>query len=87
MKVKFLDGSIKEFANGSSPLEIANSISVSLAKKSVLAKINGQLWDLKRPINSEDIVEFELLLKDSKEAYEVLNHSCAHLLATAVNFS
>ena len=84
MKVKFLDGSIKEFANGSSPLEIANSISVSLAKKSVLAKINGQLWDLKRPINSEDIVEFELLLKDSKEAYEVLNHSCAHLLATAV---
>ena len=49
-----------------------------------MAKINGQLWDLKRPINSEDIVEFELLLKDSKEAYEVLNHSCAHLLATAV---
>ena len=84
MKVKFLDGSIKEFENGSSALEIANSISVSLAKKSVLAKINGMLWDLKRPINSEDVVEFELLLKDSKEAYEVLNHSCAHLLATAV---
>ena len=84
MKVKFLDGSIKEFENGVSALEIANSISVSLAKKSVLAKINGMLWDLKRPINSDDVVEFELLLKDSKEAYEVLNHSCAHLLATAV---
>ena len=84
MKVKFLDGSIKEFENGVSALEIANSISVSLAKKSVLAKINGMLWDLKRSINSDDVVEFELLLKDSKEAYEVLNHSCAHLLATAV---
>lgn len=85
MKVKFLDGSIKEFANGSSPLEIATSISVSLAKKSILAKINGQLWDLKRPINLDsELVELELLLKDSKEAYEVLNHSCAHLLATAI---
>ena len=84
MKVKFLDGSIKEYANGSSALEIANSISVSLAKKSVVAKINGNVWDLKRPIESDDVVEFELLLKDSKEAYEVLNHSCAHLLATAI---
>ena len=82
MKIKFLDGSVKEFENGKSAFDIAMSISPSLAKKSIVAKINGELWDLARPIN--DDASLELLMKDSKEAYEVLNHSCSHLLATAV---
>ena len=82
MKIKFLDGSVKEFENGKSAFDIAMSISPSLAKKSIVAKINGELWDLARPINED--ASLELLMKDSKEAYEVLNHSCSHLLATAV---
>ena len=82
MKIKFLDGSVKEFENGKSAFDIAMSISPSLAKKSIVAKINGELWDLSRPINED--ASLELLMKDSKEAYEVLNHSCSHLLATAV---
>ena len=82
MKIKFLDGSVKDFEKGMSAFDIAMSISPSLAKKSIVAKINGELWDLKRPINEDS--DLELLMKESKEAYEVLNHSCSHLLATAV---
>ena len=82
MKIKFLDGSVKEFENGKSAFDIAMSISPSLAKKSIVAKINDEIWDLKRPINGD--ASLELLMKDSKDAYEVLNHSCSHLMATAV---
>ena len=82
MKITFLDGSIKEFNKGTSALEIASSISSSLAKKSVCAKINGKLYDLKRPI--EEDATLELITKEDPEAQEVLNHSCSHLLASAV---
>ena len=82
MKIKFLDGSVKEFENGKSSLEIAKSISESLAKKSVCAKVNGELVDLSLPINED--AELELVTKDSPEAFKVLNHSCAHLLAAAI---
>ena len=90
MKIKFLDGSVKEFENGKSALDIANSISSSLAKKSVIAKVNGKIVDLTLPINED--AELELILKDAKDAseenqkaaFEVLNHSCSHLLAAAV---
>lgn len=82
MKITFLDGSTKEFNKGTSALEIASSISSSLAKKSICAKINGKLWDLKRSI--EEDATLELITKENPEAQEVLNHSCSHLLASAV---
>ncbi len=82
MKIKFLDGSIKEMKDGMSALEIANSISVSLAKKSICAKVNGNLVDLSREINED--CDFELITKENPLAFEVLNHSCSHLLASAV---
>ena len=82
MKIKFLNGSIKELANGMSALEIANGISSSLAKKSVCAKVNDDLVDLTKPIN--DDATFELITKDNPLALDVLNHSCAHLLASAI---
>jgi len=82
MKITFLDGSIKEIENGKSALDIANSISSSLAKKSVCAKVNGELVDLTKPINED--ATFELVTKDNPLATDVLNHSCAHLLASAI---
>ena len=83
MKIKFLDGSVKEFENGMSAGKIAMAISPSLAKKSVVAKVNGVLVDLDKPINEDS--ELELVLKESSEAYAVLNHSCSHLLASAIH--
>lgn len=82
MKITFLDGSMKEFNQGVNALEIASGISSSLAKKSICAKINGVLWDILRPIEQD--ATLELITKDRPEAQEVLNHSCSHLLASAV---
>ncbi len=53
MKITFLDGSVKEFEKGVSAFAIAQSISPSLAKKSVVAKVNGEFYDLTRPINED----------------------------------
>jgi len=83
MNVKFLDGTVKEFENGLSCGSIAKKISESLYKKSIAAKINGELVDLSYIVNED--CDFELITKESKEAMDILNHSCAHLLASALN--
>ena len=80
MKITFLDGSQKEFDEGMSAYEIAQSISPSLAKKSIYAKVNDEQYDISRPIKHD--ATLELVFKEN--SFDVLNHSCAHLLATAV---
>ncbi len=82
IKITFPDGSIKEFNKGVTSLAIANSISVSLAKKCIIAKVNGELYDLVRPINED--ASIELVTNNCECLQDVLNHSCAHLLASAV---
>src|SRR5690554_2900620 len=82
MKITFIDGSIKEYNDGMSSLDIANSISPSLAKKAVFSKVNGENFDLDRPILND--ASLELILRDSEEALEALNHSCSHLMASAI---
>lgn len=82
MKITFLDGSIKEFDQGTNAYEIASSISNSLAKKSICAKIGDKLYDMKRPIEEDGTLE--LITKDNPTAFTVLNHSCSHLLASAI---
>ena len=80
MIIRFLDGSEKEFKEGMSAYEIASSISPSLAKKSIYAVVNDEKYDITRPINCDAKLE----LKFKEDSFDVLNHSCAHLLATAV---
>lgn len=82
MKITFIDGSIKEFDNGLSSLEIAKSISTSLAKNAIFAKVNGENYDLDRPINFD--ATLEIITKDNPEALDALNHSCSHLMASAI---
>ncbi len=81
IKIKFPDGSVKEFEKGVNSFDIASSISSGLAKKAIISKINGELYDLYRPIEKD--AEIELIL-DLKDYFEVMNHSCAHLMAQAV---
>jgi threonyl-tRNA synthetase len=76
------DGSIQEVPAGTSALEIAQKISPRLADAAIVAKINGQLIDLKRPIEFDASVQI-LTTKDA-EALEVYRHSTAHLCAAAV---
>jgi len=80
IKITFLDGSTKEYPKGTNAYEIAKSISPSLAKKCVYALVNEEDYDLYRPINDDA----SLILKMAEDAFEVFNHSCSHLLASAV---
>ncbi len=83
VKVVLKDGSIKEIEQGKLVIEVAKEISPSLAKKSLVGKINGVLVDLKTPINED--CNLELVLVDDAEGLDVLNHSCAHMLAQAMS--
>ena len=82
IKITFPDGSIKEYEKGITTIEIAKLISPGLAKKCVAGKINGELVEANRKIESD--AKFEIVTKDSPEAFEILNHSTAHLMAQAI---
>ena len=82
IKITFLDGSVKEFPKGTTALDVAQSISVSLVKKCLAVKLNGELKDLKAPIESDAAIE--LITADAKGMEPLLNHSCAHMLAQAI---
>jgi len=76
------DGSSKTVPQGSRPLDIAKSIGPRLADDAVVARVNGQLYDLTRPFEGD--AKLEILTSKSPEALEVYRHSTAHLLAAAV---
>ena len=82
MQIKLPDGSSKELDKGSTVLDLAKSISEGLARASVCAKVNGNFADLVTPLNDGD--EVELITEKSDEALSVLRHSCAHVMAEAV---
>ncbi|MCL4852660.1 MAG: TGS domain-containing protein, partial [Bryobacteraceae bacterium] len=76
------DGSRQEVQPGTTPLDLAKSISRRLADDAVVARVNGQLYDLTRPLESDASVQ--ILTSRDPEALEVYRHSTAHLLAAAV---
>jgi len=82
INITFPDGAVKEFPVGTTTEDIAGSISPGLRKKALAGKINGSLYDLKRPI--EEDASFEIITPDSEEALEILRHSSAHLMAQAI---
>ncbi|XMB66813.1 threonine--tRNA ligase [Mycoplasmatota bacterium zrk1] len=82
IKITFPDGNIKEFESGVSVEMIAGIISPGLKKQSVAGYINGELYDLNRPIEIDG--EIEIITKKHKDAFSILNHSTAHLMAQAV---
>ncbi|EOL42867.1 threonine--tRNA ligase [Enterococcus caccae] len=82
IKITFPDGAVKEFEAGSSTLDIAKSISNSLAKKALAGKFNGILIDLTRPIEEDGSIE--IVTPDHEDALGILRHSSAHLMANAL---
>ncbi|MFT8323155.1 MAG: threonine--tRNA ligase [Bacillus sp. (in: firmicutes)] len=82
IKISFPDGAVKEFPLGTTTEEIAASISPGLRKKAIAGKINGALYDVKRPINEDS--SFEIITPEREEALEILRHSTAHLMAQAI---
>lgn len=82
MNIKFPDGSVKQFDKGTTPLQIAESISQRLAQDVLAATVNGEEWDLTRPI--EDDAELKLFKWDDPEGKHAFWHTSAHLLAEAL---
>ncbi|MGE7587114.1 threonine--tRNA ligase [Peribacillus sp. NPDC101480] len=82
LKISFPDGAVKEFAKGTTTEDIAASISPGLRKKSIAGKFNGELYDVKRPIEQDGSIE--IVTQDTADALEVLRHSTAHLMAQAI---
>ncbi|HEY4362845.1 MAG TPA: threonine--tRNA ligase [Bryobacteraceae bacterium] len=82
MNITLPDGSVKQFPEGSRPIEVAQTISQRLADDAIVARVDGNLWDLTRPLEGD--AKLEILTTRNPEALEVYRHSTAHLLAAAV---
>ncbi len=82
MRVVFPDQSLKEFPDGYTPLQIAETISGRLAKEAVAAEVNGQLVDLNTGLSG--VVSLKIIKNDTPAALEILRHTTAHVMAQAV---
>jgi len=79
IKITFPDGNIKEFNKGTTGYQIAQSISGRLAKEALSVGVNGETWDVSRPINVD--AEFAIYKWENEEGKDAFWHSSAHLLA------
>lgn len=82
IKLKLIDGCMKEIEEGSNGYSLAASISKKLAKEAIAAKINGKLVDLNHGLKNDDKVE--IITADSEDGIEIIRHSTAHVMAQAV---
>ena len=82
IKITLPDGSVREYENGITAHQIALSISEGLARNVLAAKVDGQVWDSSRPIQSDALVK--LLTWNDLEGKNTFWHSSAHLMAEAL---
>ena len=83
IKITFPDNSVKEFDAGVTTAEIAKSISISLAKKAVAGKVDGNFVDLNQPLKEDGFIE--IITKDSNDGLVVLWRTAAQVLANALH--
>ena len=84
IKVTLPDGSVREYAKGTTSLDVAKSISEGLARNVLAAKLDGQVIDATRPLNSD--CTMQLLTWNDEEGKSTMWHSSAHLMAEALEF-
>ena len=82
INIIFPDGNSRQYDAGTTPLQIAESISPRFAADVLAAKVNGEEWDISRPINSDGRID--LFKWDDPEGKHAFWHSSAHLLAEAL---
>ena len=82
LQIKFPDGNTKNFEKNISILEVAKSISNSLAKEAVAGRVNGQLKDL--CVQIEQDCELEIIKKSDPDGIDIVRHSFAHLTGHAI---
>jgi threonyl-tRNA synthetase len=84
IKITLPDNSVREYESGITGFDIANSISSRLAKDVLSISVDGDVWDLNRPIDKD--AHIKLFLWDDREGKETFWHSSAHLMAEAIEF-
>jgi threonyl-tRNA synthetase len=82
IKVTLPDGSVREYPKGTTSMQVALSISEGLARNVLSAKVNGQVIDANRPLNSD--CSLSLLTWNDEQGKETMWHSSAHLMAEAI---
>ncbi|WP_320053621.1 threonine--tRNA ligase [uncultured Acetobacteroides sp.] len=82
IKITFPDNSVKEYPAGSTSMDIAKSISPRLAQDVLAATVNGQVWDLTRPITTDSTLKLHKW--EDAEGKHAFWHSSAHLMAEAL---
>jgi len=82
IRITLPDGSSLEVPRGTTPAEIAERLGPKLSRAALAARVDGQIVDLSRPLEHD--ARLELITEKSPEALDLLRHSAAHILATAV---
>ncbi|BCV22016.1 threonine--tRNA ligase [Moorella sp. Hama-1] len=82
MHVTLPDGSVKDYAPGTTALAVARDISPRLAREALAARVNGEVWDLTRPLPEE--CQLEILTFDDEGGRLTYRHTASHVLAQAV---
>jgi len=82
IKVRFPDGSERDYEEGITGTRIAESISKKLAEEALAVKLNGTVQDMESPIRADS--ELRILTFDDPEGKDVYWHSTSHLMAQAV---
>lgn len=82
MKITLKDGTVKEYGNAMTVLDIAKDISEGLFRAATSAKVNGEIVDLRTEISSD--CELEILTFDSEDGKGAFNHTASHIMAQAI---
>ena len=82
INITFPDGNVRQYAPGTTAMDVAKSISEGLARNVLAATVNGEVRDLARPIQEDATITFHKW--EDKEGKQTFWHSSAHLLAEAI---
>ena len=83
LKISLPDGSVREVAPGTTPADIAESIGPGLAKAAIAARVDGEVRDIMRPLETDATLAL-ITARDEADALELARHDFAHVLAEAV---
>ena len=84
LEVQLPDGSVQEFNQTVTPLDVAQNIGPRLAKAAIASEVDGQVVGLDHRMPNDGEVALRILTKKDPEALAVMRHSCAHIMARAV---
>jgi threonyl-tRNA synthetase len=82
IQLRFPDGAVRDYEDGVSARDVAASLSMSLAKKAAMARFDGKLFDLERPLPGSG--SLQILTRDDPALLDTLRHDASHVMAQAV---